>query len=441
MDDSAPNVVPPTPPVTTAPPGTVGLPLIEPRGDGDCYRLSRHACEAAGREGARLLGPFFAYHTRRDLTLRRLVLATASGRAAERSRSAGNKRKAGPAGAGAGGAPEPAGQRVQDAVPTCGSTFGCTLGIIVAYLEGRGVPAERAHILRSVRTQLLPAAESLRYVLGPDAEHLAVGMASCRVVHAQRVHLPEMGVLQCPRIDHKYGHAGTAVGTTATLIAVFGVMSDVPNHCRHLVHDHSFVKALRCAEATLGNWNPSVMHLPEEHWAALGAERRALQRASLAAREAIDALHEREGGASPCPTLAMRTQLEWARMAAFPSGEVVSEFTQARLCQRIRSRQLPGAGLSASSVGRPPPVTTTTMTTTTHARAPTPGVLPLSEIPAAALVSHRRGVGGGGGGSDTQSCTSSSWRTLSSHSSSNFSHVSQDSLAELADPLGAVGVW
>ena len=389
------------------------------------------------------MGAFFGYHTRQDLLVRRLVLAT-PGNAHGTTTTAGAKRKAhhhhhhhhphhhhpqegAHAVEHARDASDATSEEVlldgrrgrSEEVPTCGATFGCTLGIMVAYLEGRDIPGERAHVLRGVRTQLLPAAESLRYMRGADADHLALGMASCRVVHAQRASMSELSTTQCPRIDHKYGHAGTAVGTTAALIAAFGVMSEVPNHLRHFVHDHSLAKALRCAELALDNWKPAVLHLPEDHWEALGAERRALQRASLAVRQAIEVSNDRRLE----PPLSMSMQLAWARMGAFPSGELVNEFTQTRLCERIRRRELFGPTLPSELA----PPTSETMTR----RFLQPGVLPLSEIPATALM-PARSSGGGGGSSDTQSCASSSWRTLSSKGS-NFSHVSQDSLTGLAE--------
>jgi len=419
MDDSAPKVVPPTPPVAGVPPFVVGMPLIERDAEGDRFHVPRKACEAAGREGARLMGSFFGYHAGRELMVRRLVLATPGRRG---SGGAGAKRKGAPStasgdGGGGGGANGHARRNRSEEVPTCGATFGCTLGIIVTYLEGRGIPAERAHVLRSLRSQLVPAADALRTMAGEDADGLALGMASCRVVHAQRAAMAETA----PRIDHKYGHVGTAVGATATLLAVFGVMAEVPDHCRHFADDCSLGKALRCAEAALESWKPAALHLPEEHWAALGAERRALRRARLAVCEAVD--HH----ADLAPPAALQAQLAWARAAAFPSGELVNEFTQTRLCERIRQRAL-------FARAAPPRVPAP--------RVPQPGVLPLAEIPAAALAPARGGEGGGGEGaaaredSDTQSCASSSWRTLSS-CGSNFSHVSHDSLGGLVESFVA----
>ena len=116
-------------------------------------------------------------------------------------------------------------------------------------------------------------------------------------------------------------------------------------------------------------------------------------------------------------TEGMQLLLQAAQKAAFPSGAIVNEFTQADLCARIQNAQ---------EIWHAPTATA----------PPRMVVLPLSEIPdSMALVT-------GGGPSkrhlskqeDERSCASSSWKTLSSNQS-GFSHVSQDSLSG----LGAVG--
>ena len=229
-------MVPPTPPVTSVPPGPLAAPLIEPvvHGDDAQHRLPRAECERAGSEGGVLIRGFFSYHKQGELSVRRLLLAPTAATAAPR------KRKASAC----------SGDRTLD-VETIGATFGCTLGNIVGYLEGRGLPAERAYILRSLRTLLLPAAESVRYMRGSDVEHLARGLASCRVVQPQRAALHETSRAGFPRLDHKYGHACTVVGTTAALLVAFQVMSTVPDHAEHLWKDGSLWKALHQANKVL----------------------------------------------------------------------------------------------------------------------------------------------------------------------------------------------
>ena len=118
-----------------------------------------------------------------------------------------------------------------------------TLGGLCAFLEGRGVPAERAHVLRTIRAQLVPVAAALQSMRGADVPHLSRGLASCRVVTAQRPCISEATV----KLDSKYGHAFTGIGATAAILVAFGVMMEVPNHARHFVQDDSLIKALRCA--------------------------------------------------------------------------------------------------------------------------------------------------------------------------------------------------
>ena len=355
-------------------------------------------------------------------------------------------------------------REARDSVSCCGATFGATMGNIVGYLEGRGVPAERARILRGVRAQLADAAGALATMDGDDVHHLARGMAACRVVGPQRGALPELPGVNphCPRIDSKYGHVATAVGTTAALIAIFGVMCEVPAQCAHIATDESFIKAMRCAQAALAAWSTPALQLRDEHWSALEAERRALERAIDGAREASRAAARM--GASAERTMAL--QLAWARRAAYPPHERVDPRTQPALRARARDRSLfaewcesattsasastadaegddwqLGLGLDewalVSPASPPPPV------------APLPGttVVPLSEIrlvaePAAAAQAAQAAQASS---DDAASfVTSSSWQTLGSLGSraslgslgSLGSRASQDSLDEaLVRPL------
>jgi hypothetical protein len=399
IDESAPNVVPPMPPVTAVAPSMVGTPLLDERFVQTLpMEMTKVACEAAGNEGALLLKGFFAYHKQPEVGVRRLVLAPSlQGSREPRKRKASDARRA----------------RTEQHQATVGASFGCLLGNITAYLEGRGLPGERAYVLRSIRTLLLPAAEALRYMRGTDVPHLARGMASCRVVHAERASIRETANSNFPKIDFKYGNSYTAVGATATLLVVFGVMSTVPDHSAHFWKEGSLWKAMRCAEEALASWHPATTSLPTEHWEALAAECRAMHRACIAAYVTWKRLRDTATGA----TEGMQLLLQAAQKAAFPSGAIVNEFTQADLCARIQNAQEIWHAPTATA---PPPMV----------------VLPLSEIPdSMALV-----TGGGpskrhlGKQEDERSCASSSWKTLSSNQS-RFSHVSQDSLSG----LGAVG--
>lgn len=350
-----------------------------------------------------LVRGFFPYHKQGELSVRRLLLAPTTP-APPPVAAAARKRKA-----------SAGGDRTLD-VETIGATFGCTLGNIVGYLEGRGLPAERAYILRSLRTLLLPAAESVRYMRGSDVEHLARGLASCRVVQPQRAALHETSRAGFPRLDHKYGHACTVVGATAALLVAFQVMATVPDHAEHLWKDGSLWKALHQAKKVLDSWRPATVHMPEAHWEALGAEKRALERGALAGYH-VWMRHAHSKATFSGPT-GVQCMIDAARAAAYPGGELVNEYTQSKLMTKLQEMAPRDAHLGANHA---------------HVEGWSVTVLPLAEIPeSVALVTGGRRQPGADADYSESGATSSSWRTLSSNASA-FSHASQDSLGTLAE--------
>jgi len=385
------------PPLACVPPSVVGAPLIVDLDE--AQSLSKAEVQDAGGESVRLLGRFFDYQTSDALQARRLVLALPP------CSTTGKRRRSSHSCTARG-----------DVIAVTGVTFGVTLGGLCAFLEGRGVPAERAHVLRTIRAQLVPVAAALRSMRGADVPHLSRGLASCRVVAAQRPSISEPTV----KLDSKYGHGFTGIGATAAILVAFGVMMAVPNHARHFVQDDSLIKALRCAVESLESWKVSSIHMPQEHWDALAAEKRALRRAAASAQEAAHFAASR--GLSPTENLDL--QLFWIKLGAFPSDTLVSEFTQAGLVHAIRQHTV-FKPRQSSPCGQ----------ATGDALAV--DVVPLSQIAEGELLdphrSHRERQGEG-------SVASSSWATLSSHVSSAFSHVSHDSLSELVGPLGGTTV-
>ena len=368
----------------------------------------------AGSERVKLLGRFFEYHSVGEIFARRLVLTLPPPPPCP---SSGKRQRVDTCSHG----------RREQVMHVCGASFGATLGSICAYLEGRGVPAERAYVLRSIRTQLLPVAEALRSMRGPDVSHLSRGLASCRVVPAQRPYITETMV----RIDSKYGNAHTCIGATATLLTCFGTMATVPNHARHFVSDSSLIKALRCAHAALQYWKVSSTHMEESNWEALAAEKRALERAVAGARQAA----QEAEALRLDPTPAIMLQLHWAREAAFPATMLVSQYTQARLMHRIgRNELFTPARECACTGGVPNP-----QRRATALSGEIVDVVPLSQISEALLTDGKRGKRRS---DDAQSSVgSSSWATMSNNSqTSAYSHVSADSLGELAAPLAGFGV-
>ena len=355
------------------PANVVGAPLIVDLSSSG--ELSKAEVQAAGYDRVQALGPFFEYQRASAVYVRRLVLTLPTPTSGKRPRDYAKARAN---------------------VTVCGSAFGTTLGSVCAYLEGRGVPGEKAYVLRSVRTQLLPIADALKSMRGSDAIFLSRGLASCRVAHAQRVAISE----PLSRIDSKYGNPYTCLGATAAILAIFGVMATVPVHAQHLVRDESLVKALRCLGEQLDHWRSSACSMAQDAWQALDAERRALQRATDGARLALyvwqDAPeHER-----------LPRQLAWARVAAFPAHTLVNEFMQSNILRAIETQSLFTA--EGRDSGMPPPVIET---------------VPLSQIGEGRLLTTKKTRPKG----DTASDASSSWVTLSSNASS-FSNVSGGSL-------------
>ncbi len=355
------------------PANVVGAPLISDLGTSG--ELTKLEVQAAGYDRVQALGPFFEYQRASAIYVRRLVLTLPAPTSGKRQRDY---------------------AKARDNVTVCGSAFGTTLGSVCAYLEGRGVPGEKAYVLRSIRTQLLPIAEALRTLRGTDAIFLSRGLASCRVAHAQRVSISE----PLSRIDSKYGNPYTCLGATAAILAIFGVMATVPVHAQHLVNDDSLVKALRCVADQLDHWRCGTCTMAEDAWQALDAERRALQRATDGARLAMyvwQDVAEQE---------RLQRQINWARIAAFPAHTLVNAFTQPNILRAIETQSL-FTSVDKDS-GMPPPVVET---------------VPLSQIGEGRLLTTKKARPKG----DTASDASSSWVTLSSNASS-FSNVSGGSL-------------
>jgi len=363
----------------------VGAPLIVDLERSDhSDQLSKAEVQAAGHDRVQALGPFFEYQ-RHLVYVRRLVLTLPCLTSGKRTRDY---------------------AKARDSVSVCGSAFGTTLGSVCVYLEGRGVPGERAYVLRAIRTQLLPIADAIKSMRGTDAIFLSRGLASCRVAHAQRATITE----PLARIDSKYGHPYTCLGATAAILACFGVMATVPMHAQHLVDDNSFVKTLRCVLDQLDHWRSSACAMADDAWQALNAERRALRRATDAARLAVYVWQD-----APAHELIAR-QIGWARIAAFPCNTLVNEFTQPNILRAVETQDL-FTSVSKDSGFASPVVET----------------VPLSQISEGRLLTKKKGRRG-----DTNSDASESWVTLSSNGSS-FSHVSGNSLdGELVSRFGVM---
>ena len=398
IEERAPKVVPPTPPVGSSPP--IAPERVE-------ALVTRRECSVAATcEGFRLLPGLFHYQQQRSQTVsvRRLLLAPPPANAPNAPAMSERKRKergtTGPAGP---GGPSRDGG---GSVACCGATFGATMGNIINYLEHSNQrKGERARLVRAVGAQLAAADAALQTMWGEDANHLGRGTGLYRVVVAQRSELPELASMRRMRADAPGGHhLGAAVGTTASLIALFACMCEESLQCAHIAADESFIKAMRCAEAALLAWTTPALCLRTSHWRALEAERRALERAIDAAREACR--HAADVSASP--ELRMALELGWAMQAAFPTNKCVDFTTQSKLRQCVRDRSLFALDIAPLSAVRLP------------------------------VESGIRGSDDGSTDDRVSQATSSSWQTLGSAPSPAFSLASVGSDASRASSLDSL---
>ena len=407
IEERAPKVVPPTPPVGRSPTAPIAPPSERGGGGGGEALVTRRECAVAAKhEGFRLLPGLFPYQQQRSesVEVRRLLLAPPSAGNSSGTPHTMSERKRKERGASGASGPGGSQREGGGSVTCCGATFGATMGNIVKYLERNNQrKGERARLVRAVGAHLAAADALLQTMWGEDANHLGRGTGLYRIVVAQRSELPELASMQRMRADAPGGHhLGTAVGTTASLIALFSCMCEETLQCVHIAADESFIKAMRCAEAALMAWTTPTLCLRSSHWRALEAERRALERALDAAREAC----RHAADVSANPQLKMALELGWAMQAAFPANRCVDFTTQPKLRQCVRDRSLFALD-----------------------------VAPLSAVQRLPGESGIRGSDDGSTDDRASQATSSSWQTLGSAPSPAFSIGSAGSDASRASSL------
>ena len=272
---------------------------------------------------------------------------------------------------------------------------------MVAFLSGRGIPNERKSVMDAIRSALQPAAEGLMTMRGTDVRFLSLGFLSCKVDQQQSQVLPE---LVCAS-RHLRSESAIAVGCTAALISAFAVMATVPNHARFIMHDESFLKALRCAEQSLTYWRVGSV----DATGSLQAEKRALERAILGARGVAEFAVQ----TSMNPGDALRLQLSVALACAFPKHALVDEHQQSLLLNFIMARNLAVTAGDTASPILPEPESVAS------AVAALGNVVPLSALPASALsrLCEQARSTASNDDSATSHSASSSWQTVSAASS------------------------
>jgi hypothetical protein len=387
--------------------------------------MSRFELESASGESTLLLSGLFGAQYSKRLQARRLVLTLPPGHgrlSGKRAQPEGliHVRYNASASAKGGGA------AVGTGFASIGACFGVTLGCLLAFLDERRdaagarrpCSANVASLLRRLRTEWLPIATALTTMRGADVEHLRAGLASCRVALPQRATMPDAGV----DVDRAIGNKWTVVGALASILGAYGcLLKGNPPRVRHLVADVSLIKAIRCAEEALNFWRPERVAMPQEHWAAVETERRAMRRAAVGAMRATEYAQERGMNAPD----VLRLQLDWAQRAAYPANERVDEYTQTALILKIARGAAYLAPNADGAVAPSAPMVTADQS------------VPLCEIPESRLIRPRAGMTPGASGASGSDCNSDSEWTLvgSGGSTSARSHASRES----ADSLTSLG--
>lgn len=338
MLDSVKELAPPTPPgafdivpiKACMPP-----PVMLPRPKRCTYRpnveairnattfTSGRECSAGAAEGFVALDALFSYQHNQGfekLRISRLFLEgqkLAPGNAGDKKVP---KRKVGP----------------DTPVRTVGpSVYGTTLANIVLHLSGRGVAAESAKLVRSVRYYLAEAADALTCIDGTDQEYMRATVASARVVKAQQKEIRSLNN-KLVNIDSRLGYKTTAIGATIAIIVCFFILAERSDDMLVLQKHQAFIKTLECMHEALSDWQyasscPSMAQLK-----ARNAEKRICERAIAGALRASHVSVDR----SLPPHACMKLQLNWARAMAYPYNETVSEGTHIRILQGTCTRLL-----------------------------------------------------------------------------------------------------
>ena len=269
-----------------------------------------------------------------------------------------------------------------------GAVYGSTLASIVFYCTLQGVSL--AQCVRSIRSSLLPVAESLKYVDGFDLHTLCSGVASRRLSKIQIARLgsiiptaisksgksssatfcasqtnhkpfgsstgsssttpPAAAAAACHHattqrqgVHPRDGNPNTVIGATAAIFCIYQILTSTL-FCKHseLAQEADFLVKSNSIERTLvyaidevldnavseGGFAPA----PQFEHTAIDVERRAMNRALSAVRAA-----SRFCGLNHMDALlTIQTTMEWFRKAAWPAGEVVNERTQTSLLESMK---------------------------------------------------------------------------------------------------------
>ena len=193
-----------------------------------------------------------------------------------------------------------------------GTTFGCTLGQILAHVAR----PQEAHtrLLRAIRDELMNIAAHHTRMEGDDARLLGYGLASCSVIRNERRKLCGTSL----RVDTRYANGSTAIGACAAVIVTHAVLARFePSAAGYFIAAGNLRTTLRMADERLSQWDTRHQFGYLDH-ESLSAERRALRRAHTA----IDAAMSRTEAEIGTAIDRLQAQLSTATMAAYPPQRV-----------------------------------------------------------------------------------------------------------------------
>lgn len=193
-----------------------------------------------------------------------------------------------------------------------GTTFGCTLGQILAHVAR---PSDvQTRLLRCILDEMLKLADLHSKMQGDDASLLGYGLASCCVLRNQHRKLRGASV----RVDTRYGHGNAAIGATAAIIVAHAVLARFDSSAAaYFMENNNLRDSIHQTEERLARWGPN-QRFDYHDRQAIDAERRALRRAHIAIDAALDRAESQVGTAID----RLQHQLQTASIAAFPPQRV-----------------------------------------------------------------------------------------------------------------------
>ena len=226
-----------------------------------------------------------------------------------------------------------------------GMVYGTTAGQMLAFLGcGKGVVPKA---LRVLHTALTPVSQAVLTMLGPDATHLCAGLFTHRQARAQMTKLSQQsGNQPSVQIHSRFGSSSMIVGATVAIYCVFRLLSshavalDCGATAQSFVEDVDWMMNNNCLLDSVVHMETVVRGAVPRHgfaaaqvWevAAVEAELRALQRAKVGVRVAID-VASKHGLSSKD---AFELQLDYFAKAGFPATSRLAPNSHAAMLDEI----------------------------------------------------------------------------------------------------------